>query len=233
MGENIQSLIEDIISKVSLSGQDLFNAVFSLVLSVIIGLIISQVYKRTQRGMNHEMTFMGSLVVLPPIVTLIMLFIEGDIIVSLGLIGSLSIIRFRTAIKDTRDMVFVFWSVAIGLGAGTFNWTLVVIGSIIILAVIFFLYVVKYGKSQNLDYILVISSHAAADFDEIEKIIKDFALHSNIRSQEVQEDSVETVIELAFKSPQSSEFRKLTRQLGDLDSVQKVSLLSPRLPLPA
>jgi uncharacterized membrane protein YhiD involved in acid resistance len=233
MDANIQSLIEDIITRISLSGRDLFNVVFSLVLAVIIGLIISQVYKRTQRGMNHEITFMSSLVVLPPIVALIMLFIEGDIIVSLGLIGSLSIIRFRTAIKDTRDMVFVFWSVAIGLGAGTYNWTIVVIGSIIILAVIFFLFIVKYGKSQNLDYILVILSSASANFDEIDAIIAEFAFHSNIRSQEVQEDTVETVMELAFKSPKSSEFRELTKQLNGLDSVQKVSLLSPRLPLPA
>ncbi|MEA3326316.1 MAG: DUF4956 domain-containing protein [Chloroflexota bacterium] len=233
MDEKIQTLIEDVISRITLSGRYIFNVIFSMVLAAIIGIVISQIYKKTQRGMNHEITFMSSLVVLAPIVTLIMLFIEGDIIVSLGLIGSLSIIRFRTAIKDTRDMIFLFWSVAVGLGAGTYNWSVVVIGSIIILSVIFILYLLKYGKSQNMDYILVVISNSSVNYEEIDEIINKFAIQSNVRSQEIQNDTSETVIELAFKSPNAIEFEQLTKQLYELSFIKSVSLLSPRLPLPA
>lgn len=232
MGDKLEGLIQDLLSRIILSGRFTFNVLFSLAVAIVVGLIISQIYKRTQRGMNHEITFMSSLVILAPIVTLVMLFIEGDLIVSLGLIGSLSIIRFRTAIKDSRDMVFLFWSVAVGLGAGTFNWSIVVIGSIIIVAVIFILYLVNYGKSQNLDYILIISSDSSADLDEIDRIINEFAVYSNIRSQEIQNDVIETVIELAFKSPKTSEYKQFTKQLYDVKSINTVSLLSPRLPLP-
>lgn len=233
MDVKIQGIIDDLISKITLSGRFTFNVLFSLIVAIVVGLIISQIYKRTQRGMNHEITFMSSLVILAPIVTLVMLFIEGDLIVSLGLIGSLSIIRFRTAIKDTRDMVFLFWSVAVGLGAGTYNWSIVVIGSIILVAVIFILYLANYGKSQNFDYILIISSDSSANFEEIDKVIEEFAIHSNFRSQEIQNDTIETVIELAFKSHKSSEHKLLAKQLYNLSFVNNVSLLSPRLPLPA
>jgi len=119
----------DIINRVLLAipeslampGRDIFDVVFSLIISVIIAIIISQIYKHTNRGMNFELTFMATLVLLAPIVTVVMLFIRGDLVLSLGLIGSLSIIRFRTPIKDTRDMVFLFWTIAVGLGAGTYN----------------------------------------------------------------------------------------------------------------
>jgi len=97
----------DIINRVLLAipeslampGRDIFDVVFSLIISVIIAIIISQIYKHTNRGMNFELTFMATLVLLAPIVTVVMLFIRGDLVLSLGLIGSLSIIRFRTPIN--------------------------------------------------------------------------------------------------------------------------------------
>src|SRR5690625_5465921 len=72
--------------------------------------------------MTYERSFLTTFVLISPIVTMVVYFIQGDLVVSLGLVGSLSIIRFRTPIKDTRDMVFLFWSIAVGLGAGTGNW---------------------------------------------------------------------------------------------------------------
>ena len=232
MVEKIESLISDVLTKFSLSSRALLDIVISMVLAIIIGLIISQVYKRTHRGMNHELTFMSSLVILAPTVTLVMLFIRGDLILSLGLIGSLSIIRFRSAIKDTRDMIFLFWSIVVGLGVGTYNWPTVVIGSIILMAAIFLLNLVKYGKSQNLDYILVISGDAATSYEEIAKVLDQFVVHSQIRSQEVQEGGSEIVMELSFKSPDPLEFERMTKQLHGLSFVKNVSLLSPQLSLP-
>ena len=232
MGERLQTILSDILSRLSLSGGDLFNIVFSIILALVMALVISQVYKRTQRGMNHEVTFLSSLVILAPIVTLVMLFIRGDLIVSLGLIGSLSIIRFRSAIKDTRDMVFLFWSIVVGLGAGTLNWSTVVIGSIIILAAIFILYLIKYGKSQSLDYILIISGDNASKYEQIEQIINKFVLHAQIRSQTVEDNTSEIVMELVFPSHSPQEFESMINELHGLSFVRNVSLLSPQLSLP-
>ena len=233
MIDKLETLISDIASKMAISGQDIINLVFSMFLAFVIGVVISQIYKRTQRGMNHELTYMTTLVLLPPIVTLVMLFIRGDLIISLGLIGSLAIIRFRTAIKDSRDMVFLFWSIVVGLGAGTFNWSAVIIGSILLVGVIFILYVLKYGRSKNQDYILVISGETSGSFVEIRELVNPFVVNMNVRSQEIQDDLSEIVLELEFKSPDSVEFEKLTKQLYALPFVKSVSLLAPQLSLPA
>lgn len=233
MIDKLEALISDVISSMAISGQEIINLAFSMFIAFVIGLVISQVYKRTQRGMNHELTYMTTLVVLPPTVTLVMLFIRGDLIISLGLIGSLAIIRFRTAIKDTRDMVFLFWSIVVGLGAGTNNWTAVIIGSILLMGVIFILYLLKYGRSQNQDYILVISSESAGSFSEIQLVINSFVSAFTVRSQEIQDEMSEIVLELDFKSPDPIEFEKLTKQLYALPFVKSVSLLAPQLSLPA
>lgn len=233
MKEKISILISDIISNISISAADIFNIAFSMLLAFVIGIVISQVYKRTQRGMNHELTFMTSLVVLAPAVALVMLFIQGDLILSLGLIGSLSIIRFRTAIKDTRDMVFLFWSIVVGLGAGTLNWLAVIIGSIILLGIIFILYLLKYGKSKNQDYILIITSDSSGSYESIWEVIKNYVNDSNVRSQEIQNDISEVVIEVDLKSNEPMEIEKMTKQLYTLQFVKNVSVLSPQLSLPA
>src|SRR5690554_6776393 len=127
-----------------ISGQDVSDILFSLFLAAVIAVIISQIYKHTHRGMNFELSFMTTLVLLAPIVAVVMLFIRGDLVLSLGLIGSLSIIRFRTPIKDTRDMVYLFWTIAVGLGCGTYNWVVVIISTIFIGLIMFVLYFIKY-----------------------------------------------------------------------------------------
>jgi len=141
----------------TISGRDLSDVVFSLALAFVIAVIISQLYKHTHRGMNFELTFMSTLVLLAPIVAVVMLFIRGDLVLSLGLIGSLSIIRFRTPIKDTRDMVFLFWVIAVGLGCGTYNWVIVIYSTIFIAIIMYVLYFMKYGRSRNTDFVLVVS----------------------------------------------------------------------------
>jgi len=233
MLEKLGIILTGVFEQIAISGKDIFNIIFSMVLAFVIGMIISQVYKRTQRGMNHELTYMTSLVILAPIIALVMLFIRGNLILSLGLIGSLSIIRFRTAIKDTRDMIFLFWSIVVGLGAGTYNWTAVVIGSIIILAIIYVLYLLKYGKSENQDYILIITGESSGSYQEIETVVNQFVVNANIRSQEIQDGLSEIVLEVDFKSHDPLEIEKLTKQLYAINFVKSVSLLSPQLSLPA
>lgn len=232
MMERIQALISDVIGRFFMSSRQFMDIIISMLIALIIGWVISQVYKKTHRGMNHELTFMSSLVILAPTVTLVMLFIRGDLIVSLGLIGSLSIIRFRSAIKDTRDMIFLFWSIVVGLGVGTYNWPTVVVGSIILMAAIFILYLVKYGKSQNLDYILIITGESETSYEQIAQVVDPYVENSQVRSQEVQEGGSELVLELSFASPNPVEFERMIQQLYALSFVKNVSLLSPQLSLP-
>lgn len=215
-----------------ISGRDLFDILFSLILSGAIAIIISQIYKHTHRGMNFELTFMTALVLLAPIVTTVMLFIRNDLGLALGLIGTLTIIRFRTPIKDTRDMVFLFWTIAAGLGCGTYNWTVVIIFTIFLAVVTFILYFIKYGRSRNTDFVLIVAGDSPYRSNEMEKIIKSYTADARVRSHEVEGDSWEIIFELRFSRLIDQVTENLIGELKSLVGVRKVSLLAPQLALP-
>jgi hypothetical protein len=231
MWNELLNTVQKAFSSMALTSDDLFDIFFSLIVAIIIGLVISQVYKLTHRGVNYELSFMTSLVMLAPVVAIVMLLIRGNLVLSLGLVGSLSIIRFRTPIKDTRDMVFLFWVIAVGLGAGTFNWSMVALASIIILTTIFVLHLVKYGRSQNQDYILVVSGQSDFDREPIRALINQFTSDAKMRSQTINQDLWEIIFELHLSDATQS-LDDLVKALNNIEAITNVSLLAPQLALP-
>ncbi len=215
-----------------LSGPDLQDTLISVVLAAIMGLLISQLYRQTHRGLNYEHTFMSALVLRAPIVSVVMLYIRGDLVLSLGLIGSLSIVRFRTAIKDTRDMVFLFWVIAVGLGSGTYNWGVVLVSSFVILLLVAVLYFVRYGYSPNTDFVLVLSGQTPFQSDASRDTIQRHSVEARLRSYEIQDTHWELVYELHLSELSSQSAETLITELKALPGVAEVSLLAPQLALP-
>jgi len=222
----------ELLNQFLLSGPDLRDTLISLVLAAIMGLLISQLYRYTHRGLNYEHTFMAALVMLAPIVSVVMLYIRGDLVLSLGLIGSLSIVRFRTAIKDTRDMVFLFWVIAVGLGTGTYNWGVAVVSSFIIMLLVAALFFVRYGHSPNTDFVLVLSGQTPFESSASHAAIQRHSIDARLRSYELQETHWELVYELHLSELSSQSAETLIAELKALPGVAEVSLLAPQLALP-
>lgn len=225
-------LIQHTLDQLAISNRDIFDIVFSLGLSLFIAFIISQIYKFTHRGLNYELSFMTTLVLLAPIVASVMLFIRGDLVLSLGLIGSLSIIRFRTPIKDTRDMVFLFWVISVGLGSGTYNWIIVIISTIVIAFIMFLLHFIKYGLTKSKDFVLVISGEGDFVAQDLNNTVKKYTSLARIRSQENDDLLWEVVYELRFNRLTSETTENMVNDLRKVSGVRKVSLLAPQLALP-
>jgi len=225
-------IMNELINKLLFNGPEIVDVLFSLVLAVVVGGLISQLYKGTHRGLNYEHSFMTLLVLMAPIVTLVMLYIRGDLVLSLGLIGSLSIVRFRTAIKDTRDMVFIFWVIAVGLGAGTYNWGVVLVSSLFIMAVVGVLYYIRYGQSQNQDFVLSFSGQMPYDGEQVREILQRHTLDARMRSYETEGEGWEIIYELRLAEMTSTSADELMRELKSLPGVRNVSLLAPQLSLP-
>jgi hypothetical protein len=219
-------------SLIGFENLDLASLLFSLFLAIAVSFIISQIYKHTHRGLNYELAFMSTLVLLAPIVSVVMLFIRGDLVLSLGLIGSLSIIRFRTPIKDTRDMVFIFWVIAVGLGCGTYNWNVVIISTIIISITVFALHFLRYGQSRGTDYVLVVTGSLALSNNQIGKVLNRYAKESRIRSQEAEEGFWEIIFEVQLIDLTQEKTGELFGEIKAIEGVSKVSLLAPQIALP-
>ena len=210
----------------------LIDLSISLLVAIGLGLFCAGIYRWTHRGLTYERTFLVTLVLMPAIVGLVMMLIGSNLALSLGLVGALSIIRFRTVIKDSRDMVFLFWGIAIGLGCGTFNWIAVGVSSLFIAAIILVLYYLEYGKQQHFDCVLVIDGDGDVPEEELSNSIDKFLVRKELRNLDIGSSGYELVLELRMQDTQFTSQKELIASVKSIDGVRKVSLLSPRLSLP-
>lgn len=223
--------MERLIGIIVLPAEDVVNFFVSLALALVLGLAVAAVYRITHRGMNYESGFLSTLVLLVPIVAVVMILIQGDLVLSLGLVGSLAIIRFRTPIKDTRDMVFLFWSIAVGLGVGTLNWTIAVLSTLVLSIAMGVIFVLKYGKPLHEEYILVVSGDDPYD-DSVDQAVRRRPTSVQLRNHEVDGDAWEVTYELRLARANEEVLREMVADLRELGCVRKVSLLAPQLTLP-
>jgi hypothetical protein len=138
---------------------------FHLLLAFVLATPLAWIYARTHHGTSYSRSFVQSLVILPLIVTVVMLAIGDSLARAFGLFGALALIRFRTPIKDTRDTIFLFLSVAIGITVGVQNTQLAVVGTGFTLLVAVYLAAIGFGGRLDHDGMLQFSLPPGPDND--------------------------------------------------------------------
>lgn len=128
--------------------------ILNLILSFFYGLLISFIYKKTHKGMSYSQSFMITNIFLSLIVCMVIMTIGNNIARAFALVGALSIIRFRTVIKDTKDIIYIFWSLAAGMACGTGSYFIALTSSIIITTTALVLYKTNYGAIYKSEFIL-------------------------------------------------------------------------------
>jgi uncharacterized membrane protein YhiD involved in acid resistance len=137
-------------------GQVLIN----LVIALLCGFIISLFYKWTYRGPNYSSSYVNSIILLAMITAVVIMVIGNNLARAFGLVGAMSIIRFRTAVKDTQDIVFIFFALAVGLAAGVGLHIIAIAGTLFISLIVWILYLTNYGNPQKKDFLLQFSLKA-------------------------------------------------------------------------
>ena len=197
----------------------LLDMFLALLLSFGIGLFIFLVYKKTYAGVMYSSSFGVTLIAMTMISTFVILAVTSNVVLSLGMVGALSIVRFRTAIKEPLDIAFLFWAIAAGIVLAAGMIPLAVIGSVII-GLILLVFVNR--KSHVNPYIVVLQ----CDGSESEKSATDFLrAHTNrlvVKSKSVQKGAVELNLEIRLKDA-STDF---INELSDLEGVRSAVLVS-------
>ncbi|MFC1608618.1 DUF4956 domain-containing protein [Patescibacteria group bacterium] len=152
--ENLLS--SEFLSSVTQSQISLGTIVIVLVLSTVLGFAIAEIYQKTFSGTSYSTSFVASLIVLVIIAAVVMLAIGSDLARAFGLVGALSIIRFRTAIKDPKDISFIFLSLIIGISVGTLNYHIAIIATVFVLALIYVMSRFNYGSFISNQYYLTV-----------------------------------------------------------------------------
>jgi len=209
------------------------RSVFALFLALLMGVVVSQIYKFTHTGIHYEPSLLSTLVLLAPVVSTVMLFIQGDLALTLGLVGALAIIRFRTPIKGTRDMVYLFWTIAVGIGMGTFNWMLALIATAIIGFIMVLFHFIKYENMPKNEFILVVSGNETKAAEQVREYVRQYDSNARMRSSKLVGNTWEIIFEMQISKIGKEKSDMLLTEIHKTKGVEKVSLLAPQISLPA
>jgi uncharacterized membrane protein YhiD involved in acid resistance len=211
MNELIKNFLETNINQ----ALTLERIVQTFAVSLLMGLLILLVYRLTYHGVLYNKTFGSALVMVGMVTTLIIMPISSNIVLSLGMVGALSIVRFRTALKDPLDIVYMFWAIAVGLTSGAGFFALAILGSII-LALVMFMLSGMQALGRRRAYLLIIRYT-----DAFQGNLHQFLPHYKIKSKTVNAQGVELVVELMLPSQDT----RFLDKLQQLDGIISASLV--------
>jgi uncharacterized membrane protein YhiD involved in acid resistance len=194
----------------------ILDMVLALILAFGLGVFIFFIYKTTYQGVMYSSSFGVTLIALTMITTLVILAITSNVVLSLGMVGALSIVRFRTAIKDPMDIAFLFWSIAGGIVLAAGLIPLAIFGSVFI-GIILVLFTNR--KVHTRPYIAVVECVDQASEDQTLQILSQASDRCVLKSKTVRKGHLELTYELRLKTPDTSFINTITETDGVTSAV--------------
>ncbi len=194
----------------------LMPIILALVVSFVLGMLIYYVYQRSFRGVIYNQAFSVSLALLTILTTMITLAISSNIALSLGMVGALSIVRYRTAIKDPADIIFLFWAVGTGITVGAHLHYLALVGAVVVIALL-----LTIGRRTSTNEVFILIVHYTGDdiSGELRRILQ--GKRFQIKSKTIRKNNVEMAIEVEVKNNNTA----FMDTIKALSSVTDVSLI--------
>ena len=197
----------------------ILDMAIALVLAFGLGVFIFLVYKKTYSGVMYSASFGTTLIALTMITTVVILAVTSNVVLSLGMVGALSIVRFRTAIKEPLEIAFLFWSIAVGIVLAAGMIPLAVVGSVII-GVVLLIFVNR--KASKNPYIVVIRCDGHDSEVKAKEFLDSKAERCVVKSKTAQKGSVELNMEIRLKDDNTD----FVNALADMEGVNSAVLVS-------
>lgn len=194
------------------------DMLLAMALALALGLFIFYIYKKSYCGVMYAASFGVTLVALCLITTLLILAVTSNVVLSLGMVGALSIVRFRNAVKDSMDLLYLFWSIGVGIICGARLFEIAVVVSLAVTALIFLLDLVPAAKPP---YLLVINSTDAEIDMALNQLLNRYAKGARIKSRNVSKHGVDLILEL-----RTDDGSRLVSACAALPGVESVNLLA-------
>ena len=203
----------------NITSVSLLDMFIALALAFGIGVFIFYVYKKTYSGVMYSSSFGVTLIALTLVTTLVILAVTSNVVLSLGMVGALSIVRFRTAIKEPLDIAFLFWSIAVGIVLAAGMIPLAIIGSVIV-GVILLLFVNR-TPSRN-PYIVVIRCADHASETAAKQFLESRTERCIVKGKTAQKGQVELNLEIRLRDDNTD----FINELSDMEGVESAVLVS-------
>jgi len=205
------------------------TVIANMLVTLLVALFIYWVYKRTYTGVMYSMNFNLTILLTSMVTAMVMMVIGTNLALSLGMVGALSIIRFRSAIKDPRDIGFLFWGISAGLSAGTGSYEIAIAGSLIIALL---LYIFKKRTYEAYPYLLVIKG-GNIDAAKVRQIVMANTDNFNLRMRSSSPAGLEIIYEIKFKDGQEgAQEDVITREINKLEEIKVINIVYYRGEIP-
>jgi hypothetical protein len=200
------------------------SAMLALLLAFVLGQLIAWTYVWTHSGLSYSRSYTQSLVMMTLVVALVMFVIGNSIVTAFGLLGALALIRFRNVLKDTRDTVFVFMALVVGMAVGTQRYLLAILGTLALSALVFYLNATSFGSMGRYDGYLTLRVAAGIGAD-LSALLGRFCrtIKQVSTRQAGDEEGAEYVYQVGLRDRERSQ--ELIRELRALAGVTHVSLV--------
>ena len=201
-----------------------FDVFANLMVALVCGIIIALVYRFIYRGPSYSVTYVNSLVLLTLITSVVMLVIGNNLARAFGLVGAMSIIRFRTAVRDVQDIVIIFFALAVGMAAGVGLHIIALAGTIIISIIAIILVTFNFGAPRKREYLLQIGYISTQENEsKLESVLKKHCRKLRmVNMKNLGDESMEVFYHVNFKTKDKGS--ELLRELGEFDQILNVNL---------
>lgn len=200
------------------------QVILTLIVGLLVGLYVWFIYKKTFSGVMYSRTYGMTLVMMTIVTALMLMLINNSLTLSLGMVGALSIVRFRTAIKDSRDTVYIFWAIIVGICCGVGDYPVACIGSAVTFAVILLLGCIKSDSR----ILLIVRAGRGRQQAVKGQVYQLFRAKAILRVENTTEESVELIYELTQRLLRRAE--RLTPDIPDslyaLGEIEYVNLVT-------
>jgi len=199
----------------------------SFLLSFALAFIWATVYRKTHSGVAYTRSFFLTLMIIAPIVTMVMLAIGSNVALSLGLVGALSIIRFRTVIKDAKDMTFLFLAIGVGLCCGANAWMVAVIGTAIISLITVVMSKIGHGGAGSADYILIFRSNQKEPWNMLSPTAQDLIPWKQLRGVTDVDSGSEFEYTYNVRLASKASPERIIGEFGKNGAMKQVTMITP------
>ena len=206
------------------------EVIINLILAFFLGLVISAVYKKTHKGLSYSQSFMVTNIFVTVIVCMVIMIIGNNLARAFALVGALSIIRFRTVVKDTKDTAYIFWSLASGMAAGTGSYFLAIAGNIILTIIAFILFKTNFGSIVKSEFILQfrIKKTDQTLTEKYTSVISKFTKSSTLLNSETSADNESIKITLDILMKDEMDQNKLISEISAIDGISEVIIIAAK-----
>jgi hypothetical protein len=200
--------------------------VFNLLFAFILQLLIIYVYKKTRHGLSYSQSFVFTLLIVGTLSSAIMMAVQNNIVGAFAIFAAFTLIRFRTILKESSDLAYVFFALVIGISSGMSHYSLALITVLFLSAVIYLFHRFGFGTaSDNFDYLFVFSADDTFALDIIDPFLtKNVEYYEVLRARHIKDGQSEFSLSVRLK--ESSDLSGLTKYLRDIKAIGKIEVLT-------